>query len=49
MILTCSNNKGANKLQKIFKSEFEQIVEKYNKLVDEVNLNDDDIQFNLFL
>ena len=32
--------KGANKLQKIFKSEFEQIVEKYNKLVDEVNLND---------
>jgi len=32
--------KGANKLQKIFKSEFEEIIEKYNKLVDEVNLND---------
>jgi hypothetical protein len=31
---------GLNKLQKIFKSEFEEIVDKYNKLVDEVNLND---------
>ena len=31
---------GANKLQKIFKSEFEELVEKYNHLVDEINLND---------
>ena len=31
--------KGAHKLQKIFKSEFEQIADKYNKLIEEVNLN----------
>ena len=31
---------GLNKLQKIFKSEFEELVEKYNNLVDEINLND---------
>lgn len=32
--------KGVDKLQKLFKTEFEEIVEKYNKLIDEVNLND---------
>jgi hypothetical protein len=32
--------RGASKLQKIFKSEFEEIIEKYNNLVDEVALND---------
>lgn len=32
---------GTNKLQKIFKQEFEEIVEKYNNLVDEVNLNEE--------
>ena len=31
--------KGTHKIQKIFKSEFEQIVDKYNKLIEEVNLN----------
>lgn len=32
--------KGVDKLQKLFKTEFEEIIEKYNKLIDEVNLND---------
>lgn len=31
--------KGTHKIQKIFKSEFEQIFDKYNKLIEEVNLN----------
>ena len=32
--------KGTYKVQKIFSSEFEELVERYNKLVDEVKLNE---------